>query len=51
MDKKNNIRNMFVIVYVDYGKFILIDFLVSKVGIIVFVKVGEIRFIDIRKDE
>lgn len=51
MDRKYNICNMFVIVYVDYGKFILIDLLVSKVGIIVSVKVGEIRFIDIRKDE
>ncbi|XP_006879215.1 PREDICTED: elongation factor 2-like [Elephantulus edwardii] len=51
MDKKANIRNMFVIVHVDHGKSTLTDSLVCKASVIASARAGETPFRDTRKDE
>ena len=51
MDKKDNIRNMSVIAYVDHGKSTLTDSLVGRAGIIADQKAGDARFTDTRADE
>jgi elongation factor 2 len=51
MDKTTNIRNISVIAHLDHGKTTLVDTLISKVGIISPVEVGEACFTDTRQDE
>lgn len=46
-----NIRNICVLVYVDYGKIILIDCFIFSNGIIFSCLVGKLRYMDSREDE